>query len=146
MAMRTPKTWTRDARAQFMRKNALAVYDALTAKRTRFVRADELCRLAGKKFPGLVPDEKALMREAVLPLSKKHGLEIDQGIFLSHLLADPVAGPHLCHAMLLPLESSLKHLKELQNKGELQLTGAHVRRKGKASIVTLQNPRYLNAE
>jgi thioesterase DpgC len=144
MPMRKPKTWTRESRAAFMRENARAVYDSLTAKRTRFVRADELCRLAAKKYPGLVPSEKDLAREAALPLGKKQGLEVDQGIFLSQVLGDPVSGAHLCHAMLLPRPESLKLLAKFS--GNFQGQGAKVERKGKASIVTLQNPRYLNAE
>ena len=34
--------------------------------------------------------------------SEKDGVEVDQGIFLSHVLAVPDTGMHLCHAMLRP--------------------------------------------
>jgi len=136
----------RDARARFLRSHARAVYDALTHQRTKFLRVDELCRAAAAAFPGLVPDEAALARESGLPQGEKDGLEVDQGIFLAHVLADPAAGAHLCHAMLLAREDSRAHLAELQTKGAVEFPGARVERRGKASIVTMTNPRYLNAE
>jgi len=46
--------------------DALAAYDALTAGRTRFVRLDELCRLAAERYPGLVPSADELAAEACL--------------------------------------------------------------------------------
>ena len=136
----------RDSRAGFMRAHARAVYDALTARRSRFLRLDELCRRAAKEFPGVVPGARELEREAVAKLACKDGLEIDQGTFLSQVLADPVAGTHLCHAMLLPRAESRDHLRELERKGEIELGGARLERQGKASVLTLRNPRHLNAE
>jgi (3,5-dihydroxyphenyl)acetyl-CoA 1,2-dioxygenase len=119
----------------------LRLYDELTAARTRFLRVDELCRRAVEK--GALPPADA---DAALPLKEKKGLEKAQGEFLAEILSNPVAGTHLCHAMLLPLESSQQHLAEYQSRGELKLQGATLKRHGKASIITLSNPRYLNAE
>src|SRR5262245_16663380 len=102
------KKWTAESRAAFLRQNALKIYDSLTARRKRYVRVDELCALAAKKYPGLVPDAKTLAREAPRAQKDKAGAERDQGLFLSHILADPAAGTHLCHAMLLPRADSLK--------------------------------------
>jgi thioesterase DpgC len=48
--------------------------------------------------------------------------------------------------MLLPREDSRRHLGEFEAKGELSLEGAHLRRQGKAAVVTMRNPRFLNAE
>jgi (3,5-dihydroxyphenyl)acetyl-CoA 1,2-dioxygenase len=121
--------------------NSLRVYDDLTAARTRFLRVDELCRLATEK--GALPSPDA---DARLPLKEKQGLEKAQGEFLAEILSNPVAGTHLCHAMLLPLASSKQKLAEYQTRGELKLEGATIRRHGKASVITLSNPRYLNAE
>src|SRR5215213_4911652 len=92
----------RASRDRFLGAHAAAVYDELTARRTRFVRVDELCRRAAEAFPGLVPTEKELEAEGRVTQSAKQGVEIDQGIFLSRVLADPASGLHLCHAMLLP--------------------------------------------
>lgn len=124
--------------------NALRVYDELSAARTRFLRVDELCRRAADK--GALPGEAELAAEARLPLREKKGLEKEQGRFLAEILGNPVAGTHLCHAMLLPREDSKEKLKEYQKSGELRLGGATLRRHGKASVLTLSNPRYLNAE
>jgi thioesterase DpgC len=136
----------RASRDRFLGAHAAAVYDELTAGRTRFVRLDELCRRAAEAFPGLVPTDKDLEQEVSVAQSAKDGLEIDQGLFLSRVLADPAAGLHLCHAMLLPREDSRARLSELHRTGAVDLGGAIVARHGKAAVVTMRNPRHLNAE
>jgi len=136
----------REARERFLRAHATSVYDALTEQRTRYLRADALCDRAAIAYPGLVPDRATLASEMQRPLRAKEGHEIDQGLLLAHVLADPPAGMHLCHAMLLPREESLARLAELERSGEVDLGAASVRREGRASIVTLTNPRFLNAE
>jgi enoyl-CoA hydratase/carnithine racemase len=136
----------RAARGRFLRAHARSVYDALTAGRASFIRLEELVRRAGSEYPGLVPDERALEREARAPQRDKDGLEIDQGLFLAHVLADAAAGTHLCHAMLLPREESRARLPELERSGTLDLGAARVERQGEASVVTMRNPRFLNAE
>ena len=129
-----------------MAHDPLAAYDALTAGRTRFVRLDELCRLAGERFPGLVPGAKELAAEAGLAQRDKKGLEKAQGRFLAAVLSDPAAGAHLCHAMLLPRADSRAQLAQFEAQGELSLAGAHLKRQGKAVVLTMRNPRFLNAE
>jgi thioesterase DpgC len=124
----------------------LAAYDALTAGRSRFLRVEELCRLAAERFPGLVPGEKELQAEAGLAQRDKQGLEKAQGRFLASVLSDPASGAHLCHAMLLPRADSLAQFAQFEAKGELSLAGAHLKRQGKAVVLTLSNPRFLNAE
>jgi thioesterase DpgC len=126
--------------------NAVQIYEHLTAGRTRFLRPDELCRRAASAFPEILPGEAALAEEAQRPLQDKKRLEIAQGEFLAAVLADPVAGAHLCHAMLLPLPAARERLAEYETRGELDLGGAQVQRQGKASVVTMRNPRFLNAE
>src|SRR5512134_446054 len=123
---------------------ALRLYDELTVARTRHIRVDELCARAAEK--GHLPSEAELVAEARLPLKQKKGLERSQGRFLAEILGNPVAGTHLCHAMLLPRADSREKLKEYEQRGELRLEGATLKRHGKASVVTLSNPRYLNAE
>ena len=136
----------RAARERFLQRHARQVHDRLTGRQRRFLRVDALCEQAALVFPGLVPDRATLQREAQLPLRAKDGHEVDQGLLLAHLLADPVAGMHLCHAMLLPLEASLERLPVLARAGTVALGAASVRREGRASIVTLSNARFLNAE
>ena len=126
--------------------NALAIYDKLTAGRSRFVRVDELCARAAEAEPGLLPAPQELEAEANLPLRDKKGLEKAQGEFLSRVLADRACGAHLCHAMLLPRQESIALLPGFEDTGQADLNGARIERHGKASIVTMRNPRYLNAE
>jgi len=136
----------RDSRTRFMRAHARGIYETLTSARSKFVRVDELCVRAAREYPGLVPDAKALEHDAGLALRDKDGLEVDQGIFVSQLLSDPVAGAHLCHAMLLPREESQQLLPGFLATGRIKLDGARLERHGKASVVTMSNPRFLNAE
>ena len=123
---------------------SLRIYDELTAARTRFLRVDELCRRAAEK--GALPSADELAADARLPLKEKKGVEKAQGQFLAEILSNPVAGTHLCHAMLLARPDSLQKLGEYQKRGELDLGAVHLKRHGKASILTGRNPRYLNAE
>jgi thioesterase DpgC len=126
--------------------DALAAYDTLTGGGSRALRVDELCRLAAERFPGLVPGAGELAAEAALPQRDKKGLEQAQGRFLGAVLSDARAGTHLCCSMLLPREDSKEHLAQFEAKGELELDGARLTRQGKAAILTMRNPRYLNAE
>ena len=120
------------------------MYDRLTQGRSRFLRVDELCRRAGEA--GILPSAQELAQEATLLQKDKRGLEKHQGEFLADILADPAAGTHLCHAMLLLHPSSSAKLAEYDAKGEITLPGAHLKRVGKAAVLTMGNPRYLNAE
>ncbi len=125
---------------------ARAVYAAVTADQRRFLRIDELCAAAALARPGLLPDAGMLAAEAALPLRAKSGAEAAQGEFLHHVLADPVAGAHLCHAMLLPRPDAVARLPELARTGRIEFPGARLERDGGVSVVTMSNPRYLNAE
>ncbi len=126
--------------------DALAAYDTLTGGGSHALRMDALCRLAAERFPGMLPGADALAAEAKLAQGKKQGLEKAQGRFLAAVLSDPRAGTHLCRSMLLPREDSSKHLAQFEAKGELELNGAQLARRGKAVVLTMRNPRYLNAE
>jgi len=136
----------RDSRTRFMRTHAREVYDSLTGKRSLFVRVDELCARAAAEYPGLVPGAKELERESGIAQRDKDGLEVDQGIFLSQVFADPSSGTHLCHAMLLPRGESQELLPKFLETGKIGFDGAHLERHGRASVVTMRNPLYLNAE
>src|SRR5438067_1471770 len=141
-----PQSSERTAREQYLRAHAAGIYERLTDARRRFLRVDELCRRAAAEFPGLLPGDAELAAEAPRLQKDKQGLEIAHGLFLSAVLADPLAGTHLCHASLLPLPASPARLAEFQRTGALDLGGARVERQGKAAVVTMQNPRFLNAE
>jgi (3,5-dihydroxyphenyl)acetyl-CoA 1,2-dioxygenase len=136
----------RTAREDFLRVHAETVYRRLTHDFTKFVRVEQLVRDAAVLLPGLVPDDKLLAHENDLPQGDKNGAEIDQGLLLSHILALPAAGMHLCHAMLLPHPQTAEHGRRFAENGTLALEGATLERRGKAAVVTMRNPRFLNAE
>src|SRR6201986_1667442 len=53
---------------------------------------------------------------------------------------------HLCHAMLLPREESAEALAKFLRDGKLALGSAKVESRGKAAVLVLANPRFLNSE
>jgi (3,5-dihydroxyphenyl)acetyl-CoA 1,2-dioxygenase len=136
----------RETRARFLRRHGDAVYDALTVRRSRFVRVEDLVTRAAGVVPGLVPTAQQIAAEDGALQRDKDGLEIDQGLFLSAVLGSERSGRHLCHAMLLPHPQSEALLPQLSRDGVVKLAGASVERVGKAAVVTQSNPRFLNAE
>jgi thioesterase DpgC len=136
----------RESREAFLGRHAEAVYRALTKDMTTFIRAEPLVYDAANLVPGLTPTRQRVAAQSEKPQRDKDGIEVDQGIFFAQILAHPDAGTHFCHAMLLPKEQSVARLDEFQAKGALDLGTAAVERNGKAAVVSLRNPRYLNAE
>jgi thioesterase DpgC len=136
----------RESRVRFLRAHVEAVYDALTARRTRFVRLEELMPAAARFMPGLVPSQKDIVAEEGLRQGEKAGLEIDQGLFVSAVLRSERSGRHLCHAMLLPRAEANERLPKFIKEGKAEFAGASIERRGKAAILTYNNPRFLNAE
>ncbi|MDT3686018.1 MAG: enoyl-CoA hydratase/isomerase family protein [Pseudorhodoplanes sp.] len=135
----------RTAREQFLAAHVESVYGKLTHDYRNFVRAEKLVYDAAKSFPGLTPAREVVARDDRKMLSEKDGFEIDQGIFLSRVLGHPVAGWHLLHAMLLPRAETTEHLQHFLKRGEIDLGAARVSRMGKASVLEMHNPRFLNA-
>ena len=136
----------RDARFTFLRTHARTLYDRLTDGRRKFVRIERLAYDAADAVPGLVPTRAEISAESDLRQSEKEGLEIDQGILFNQFLADPACGLHLCHTMLLPREESAEALAKFLRDGRLDLGAAKVERQGKAAVLLLSNPRFLNSE
>ena len=136
----------RRLREDFLKKNADAIYRRLTKNLSVFHRVDELAYDVAKLVPGLTPTRKQVDAESALMQSEKDGVEIDQGIFLAHTLALPEAGMHLCEAMLRPKQKSIARVDEFVRNGVIDFGPARVERQGKAAVVTVQNPRFLNAE
>jgi (3,5-dihydroxyphenyl)acetyl-CoA 1,2-dioxygenase len=135
----------RDLRERFLGFHVEELYGKLTAAKSKFLRIEELMPEAAKLVPGLTPGVEALSAERTLPLKEKEGLEIDHGILLSHILAHPGAGRHLCHAMLQPRTETLDLLPRLATDASIDLGTACVSRVGKASVVELRNTKALNA-
>jgi enoyl-CoA hydratase/carnithine racemase len=135
----------RRLRDSFLGLHAQELYAGLTMGGDKFLRVEELMPEAARLAPGLTPDADAMAGERARPLKDKEGIETDHGILLSHILAHPQSGLHLCHAMLLPRAESLELLPRLERDGAVDLGLTHVSRLGKASVVEFRSPRTLNA-
>lgn len=142
----TLKLAAREARFLFLRTHARTLYDRLTDGRRKFVRVERLVYDAAEAVPGLVPTRAEVAAESELRQSEKEGVEVDQGILFNQFLADPACGLHLCHTMLLPREESADALAKFLRDGRLDLGTAKVERQGKAVVLLLSNPRFLNSE
>ena len=139
-------TTARASRDRFLAPHCEWIYDRLTKGRTAFVRVEDLVYDAAAAFPGLVPTKEEVTAEAVLDQRDKDGIEIDQGLFLAHVLASAPAGRHLCHAMLLPRQDSAEYAAKFATDGTLDLGAARLHREGRAVHLTAVNARFLNAE
>jgi thioesterase DpgC len=136
----------RASRDRFLAPHAEWIYDRLTKGRTTFVRVEDLVYEAATAFPGLVPTREEVAAEASLDQRDKDGVEIDQGLFIAHVLANAQAGQHLCHTMLLPRQDSAEYAAKFARDGVLDLGAARLHREDRAVHLTAVNPRFLNAE
>jgi (3,5-dihydroxyphenyl)acetyl-CoA 1,2-dioxygenase len=136
----------RAAREKFLAAYAETIYRRLTDNFTKFIRVEHLVRDAAAAVPGLVPDDSALARENTFQQQHKDGFEIDQGLLLSHVLGHVACGMHLCHAMLLPRPEAFEQARYFAERGKLEFEGATLERRGKAAVVTMHHPRFLNSE
>ena len=136
----------RGLREDFLKKHADAIYRRLTKNLSVFCRVDEIAYDVANLIPGLTPTRKQVDAESTQMQSEKDGVEVDQGIFLAHTLALPETGMHLCEAMLRPKQESIARVDEFIRNGVIDFGPARIERQGKAAVVTVQNPRFLNAE
>jgi (3,5-dihydroxyphenyl)acetyl-CoA 1,2-dioxygenase len=136
----------RRARTRFLRAHVEAVYDILTDRLSRGVRVQQLVAAAAAVVPGLVPSPQDIAAEDGRLQRDRSGAEIDQGLFVSAVLANQRTGTHLCKAMLAPRSEAIDLAGQFRRDGVVKLPGAEVCRHGLASIVTYANQRFLNAE
>ncbi len=136
----------RNSREEFLVNHVETIYRKLTKNISSFVRVEDLSYDAAKLVPGLAPTRPQVAAESARLQSEKEGVEVDQGIFLSHVLARCDTGMHLCHAMLRPKMESLERAQEFIKQGVIDFGPAKIERQGKAAVVTIKNPRFLNAE
>jgi enoyl-CoA hydratase/carnithine racemase len=136
----------RASREVFLAAHVDEIYGRLTERGSIFRRLDDLAYAAANLVPGLVPTRAEVDAEAAHRQGDKDGVEIDQGLFLAHVLSRPSSGEHLCHAMLLPRPESQALAAEFASHGSLDLGAARLSRRGKAVHLDMINPRFLNAE
>ena len=110
------------------------------------MRIEQVLELASERYPGLVPTAAAVEAERQHLQGDKDGVEIAQGLLIAHVLASPRAGAHLIWAMQRPTQAALDCLEEFRALGTLDLGKVRVHREGRAGVLELCNPRYLNAE
>jgi (3,5-dihydroxyphenyl)acetyl-CoA 1,2-dioxygenase len=122
------------------------IYREVTDDLTRQLRVAEVVYATAERYPSLLPSRADIDEERSHLQKDKRGLEIEQGNFLAHLLAHPVAGAHLVHAMSQPRSDAAERLPELQRSGSVDLGPVRVDRSGTTGLVTLQNHASLNAE
>src|SRR5579883_3095388 len=77
----------REARDRFLAAHAEQVYRLLTKDYANFLRVERLVYDAAALVPGLTPTHEAVAAEREVLQRDKDGVEIDQGVFLSRILA-----------------------------------------------------------
>jgi (3,5-dihydroxyphenyl)acetyl-CoA 1,2-dioxygenase len=131
---------------EHLRRNVVSLYDELTEGLTRQLRVSELVYGAAERYPGLLPTRAEIDAERELPQKDKRGLEIAQGIFVSHVLADERSGFHLVHSMSQPKAEAVALLPDFRRLGSADLGPMRVDRHGNVGQVTIQNHAFLNSE
>ena len=131
---------------EHLRRNVASLYDELTEGLTRQLRVSELVYAAAERYPGLLPTRAEIDAERELPQKDKRGLEIAQGIFVSHVLADERSGFHLMHSMSQPKAEAVALLPDFRRLGSAELGPMRVDRHGNVGQVTIQNHAFLNSE
>ena len=137
----------RESRVRFLRAHADTVYDALTAKRSRFVRLEELVPARRKAAAGPVAVARGYRRREG-PAAEQEGRARNRpgsvhlgGAAQRAVRAGICATPCCCRA------GSARHCcRNSSSREQPQFPGASIERRGKAAIVTFENPRFLNAE
>ncbi len=140
------RTAARDAADRFLAEHADRLYDQVTGGRTRRLRLAEVCAAAAEAVPGLVPTPAEVEAEQRLAPADKEGLDVDQGILISHLLRSATAGPHLLASMRRPTARALALLPEFERTGVVALRSVRVERADGAAHLTMQRDDCLNAE
>ena len=136
----------RSARDEHLHEHIDAIYDELTDGLRRDLRVSDLVYAAAERYPGLVPTREDIDAERELPQKQKAGLEIDQGVFVAHVLARPRSGLHLMHAMSQPRPEALSHIDSFRRTGHVDLGPILLERDGQVGRITIQNHAFLNAE
>jgi thioesterase DpgC len=129
-----------------LRESIEPVYEELTDGLRRPLRISELVCEGAERFPDLLPSRAAIDAERELPQKDKQGLEIDQGIFVAHVLANRRTGLHLVHSMSQPKPEALALRDGFRERGSADLGPIRVDRVDGVGHVTIQNHAVLNSE
>ncbi|MEV0323082.1 enoyl-CoA hydratase/isomerase family protein [Streptomyces sp. NPDC050658] len=138
--------YCRQARRAFLSLHAATVYDMLTDARNNRLRLAELAYQAAAQIPGLTPSHEQITAERRHRQSAKEGREIDQGILVRALLAQPTAGSHLLDSMRYPTPRASRLLPPFRTDGHIRLGTVAIHRSNGATHLTLHNDHCINAE
>jgi thioesterase DpgC len=141
-----PSPESRNDWVEHLRADMESIYGDLTDGFSKQMRIAELVYAAAERFPGQLPSREAIAAERELLQKDKQGYEIEQGIFVSHVLAHPRAGFHLMHSMSQPTAEALALLEGFRRDGSVDLGPMRVDREGDIGHVTVQNHAFLNSE
>jgi len=95
---------------------------------------EQLIYDAAVLVPGLTPTQAQVDAESALMQRDKEGHEVDQGIFVSRVLAD-ARSERICATRCCCRGRSPRQLSEYERTGHLDLGAAEIIRRGKASHV-----------
>ncbi len=123
-----------------------SIYGELTDGFRTLPRVAELVYAAAELFPDQLPGRAAIEAERELLQKDKRGLEINQGVFVAHVLAHERTGFHLIHSMSQPTAEALALLEGFRRDGQADLGPLRVDRDGDVGYVTIQNHAHLNSE
>ena len=129
-----------------LRDDIGSIYDDLTDGLRRQLRISDLVYAAAELFPDQLPTRAAIAAERELLQKDKQGLEINQGVFVAHVLAHRRSGFHLMHAMSQPTPGAIARLEDFRRSGSVDLGPIRVDRDGDIGYVTVQNHAFLNSE
>lgn len=132
--------------SRITRAHRRAMYERLTDHFGTVLRIDELLWRGGELWPGVLPRQADVQREAERMQIDKDGLEINQGVFTGELMADPQVGKHMLLSMLHPTREARERLDEFVSKGKIDLGPVCVEVRGETGLLTFTHDKYLNAE
>jgi thioesterase DpgC len=131
---------------EHLRDDMESIYGELTDGFRSSRRIAELVYAAAERFPDQLPSRDAMDAERERLQKDKRGLEINQGVFVAHVLAHARSGFHLMHAMTQPTAAALALLEDFRRDGCADLGPIRVDRDGDIGQVTIQNHAFLNSE
>jgi len=145
-AVNSIKSFSENTKKIFLRKYSSHIYNILTKNMNRFISLDQIVYDINNVVPNMSPTKKEISIENKKVLKEKEGLEISQALVISSILQLNKEGNHLCHALMLPSQLAKEAEKDFNKNGKVDFGGASVEKLGKYNIITLKNPKHLNAE
>lgn len=137
----------RGVRQNFMQLHSAWLYDKVIQQfSNEKAKLSDIAIAAADLVPGLVPTREQLSEEEQRSQADKEGRELDQGIFFSGMLSDPVIGTKLIEYTSLVTSRALSLLDTFKSENTLSLEKITITRKNQAAYIEFKNSECLNAE